>query len=58
MKVDQMLEKVQGSESLDDYTLHGPVFIQEPSHVMFPVDSEEEKVKLSCEVKGNPKPHI
>lgn len=25
---------------------------------MFPVDSEEKKVKLSCEVKGNPKPHI
>lgn len=42
----------------DDYTLHGPVFVQEPSHVMFPLDSEEKKVKLSCEVKGNPKPHI
>ena len=42
----------------DDYTLHGPIFIQEPSHVMFPLDSEEKKVKLSCEVKGNPKPHI
>ncbi|OWK02672.1 hypothetical protein Celaphus_00010356, partial [Cervus elaphus hippelaphus] len=25
---------------------------------MFPLDSEEKKVKLSCEVKGNPKPHI
>lgn len=42
----------------DDYTLHGPIFIQEPSHVMFPLDSEEKKVKLNCEVKGNPKPHI
>lgn len=42
----------------DDYTLHGPIFIQEPSHVMFPLDSEEKKVKLTCEVKGNPKPHI
>ncbi|KAM6176592.1 contactin-4 isoform 3-T3 [Erethizon dorsatum] len=42
----------------DDYTLHGPVFIQEPNHVMFPLDSEEKKVKLNCEVKGNPKPHI
>ncbi|KAM5279793.1 contactin-4 isoform 3-T3 [Ctenodactylus gundi] len=42
----------------DDYRLHGPVFIQEPSHVMFPLDSEEKKVKLSCEVQGNPKPHI
>nr|XP_044989548.1 contactin-4 isoform X3 [Jaculus jaculus] len=42
----------------DDNTLHGPVFIQEPSHIMFPLDSEEKKVKLNCEVKGNPKPHI
>lgn len=42
----------------DDYTLHGPVFIQEPNHVMFPLNSEEKKVKLNCEVKGNPKPHI
>ncbi|XP_060239862.1 contactin-4 isoform X4 [Meriones unguiculatus] len=42
----------------DDYTLHGPVFVQEPSHIMFPLDSEEKRVKISCEVKGNPKPHI
>ncbi|KAM4799963.1 contactin-4 isoform 3-T3 [Urocitellus parryii] len=42
----------------DDYALHGPVFLQEPSPVMFPLDSEEKKVKLTCEVKGNPKPHI
>lgn len=42
----------------DDYTLHGPIFIQEPNHLMFPLDSEEKKVKLTCEVKGNPKPHI
>ncbi|VTJ78483.1 Hypothetical predicted protein, partial [Marmota monax] len=41
-----------------DYALHGPVFLQEPSPVMFPLDSEEKKVKLTCEVKGNPKPHI
>ncbi|XP_061474555.1 contactin-4-like [Rhineura floridana] len=40
----------------DDNTLHGPVFIQEPSSVIFALDSEEKKVKLSCEVKGNPKP--
>ncbi|XP_026506232.1 contactin-4 [Terrapene carolina triunguis] len=42
----------------DDNTLHGPVFIQEPNNVIFPLDSEEKKVKLSCEVKGNPKPTI
>lgn len=34
------------------------MFLREPSPIMFPVDSEEKKVKLSCEVKGNPKPHI
>lgn len=42
----------------DDHTLHGPVFVQEPSHVMFPLGAEEEKLKLSCQVRGNPKPHI
>uniref|UniRef100_A0A8D0DX39 Contactin 4 n=1 Tax=Salvator merianae TaxID=96440 RepID=A0A8D0DX39_SALMN len=42
----------------DDNTLHGPVFIQEPSSVIFALDSEENKVKLNCEVKGNPKPTI
>ncbi|XP_054833609.1 contactin-4 [Eublepharis macularius] len=42
----------------DDNTLHGPVFIQEPSNVVFALDSEEKKVKLNCEVKGNPKPTI
>lgn len=38
--------------------LHGPIFIQEPNNVIFPLDSEERKVKLNCEVKGNPKPTI
>jgi len=42
----------------DDNTLHGPVFLQEPNNVIFPLDSEEKKVKLSCEVKGNPSPTI
>ncbi|XP_058534759.1 contactin-4 isoform X3 [Ochotona princeps] len=42
----------------DGPMLHGPAFLQEPSHVMFPLDSEEKKVKLSCEVRGNPKPLI
>ncbi|KAG8516846.1 Contactin-4, partial [Galemys pyrenaicus] len=46
------------SRRVDDHALHGPVFTQEPSHVMFPLDSEEKKVKLTCEVQGNPKPHI
>uniref|UniRef100_A0A8C5NSQ8 Contactin 4 n=1 Tax=Junco hyemalis TaxID=40217 RepID=A0A8C5NSQ8_JUNHY len=42
----------------DDNTLHGPVFLQEPDSLIFPLDSEEKKVKLSCEVKGNPRPTI
>ncbi|NXC13940.1 CNTN4 protein, partial [Corythaeola cristata] len=42
----------------DNNTLHGPVFLQEPNSVIFPLDSEEKKVKLSCEVKGNPRPTI
>ncbi|XP_017590711.1 PREDICTED: contactin-4 isoform X1 [Corvus brachyrhynchos] len=42
----------------DDNTLHGPVFLQEPNSMIFPLDSEEKKVKLSCEVKGNPRPTI
>nr|XP_016847148.1 PREDICTED: contactin-4 isoform X3 [Anolis carolinensis] len=42
----------------DDNILRGPVFIQEPSSVVFALDSDEKKVKLSCEVKGNPKPTI
>lgn len=44
--------------TVDDNTLHGPVFIQEPSNVVFALNSEEKKVKLNCEVKGNPKPTI
>ncbi|XP_015261563.1 PREDICTED: contactin-4-like, partial [Gekko japonicus] len=43
---------------INDNTLHGPVFIQEPSNVVFALNSEEKKVKLNCEVKGNPKPII
>ncbi|NWW61202.1 CNTN4 protein, partial [Ifrita kowaldi] len=42
----------------DDNTLHGPVFLQEPNSVIFPLDAEEKKVKLSCEVQGNPRPTI
>uniref|UniRef100_A0A7N4PUK0 Contactin 3 n=1 Tax=Sarcophilus harrisii TaxID=9305 RepID=A0A7N4PUK0_SARHA len=40
-----------------DVTLQGPVFIREPSNSIFPVDSEEKKVTLNCEAKGNPSPH-
>uniref|UniRef100_A0A8D2KXB7 Contactin-5 n=1 Tax=Varanus komodoensis TaxID=61221 RepID=A0A8D2KXB7_VARKO len=35
---------------------YGPVFIQEPDNVIFPVDSDEKKVSLSCQARGNPSP--
>uniref|UniRef100_A0A8C5WZM0 Ig-like domain-containing protein n=1 Tax=Laticauda laticaudata TaxID=8630 RepID=A0A8C5WZM0_LATLA len=35
---------------------YGPMFIQEPDHVIFPMDSEEKKVSLSCQARGNPAP--
>ncbi|XP_024602861.1 contactin-3 isoform X2 [Neophocaena asiaeorientalis asiaeorientalis] len=37
--------------------LQGPVFIKEPSNSIFPVGSEDKKVTLNCEARGNPSPH-
>ncbi|XP_006505792.1 contactin-3 isoform X2 [Mus musculus] len=37
--------------------LQGPVFIKEPSNSIFPVDSEDKKITLNCEARGNPSPH-
>ncbi|XP_046531311.1 contactin-3 isoform X2 [Equus quagga] len=37
--------------------LQGPVFIREPSNSIFPVGSEDKKVTLNCEARGNPSPH-
>lgn len=34
----------------------GPVFIQEPDDVIFPLDSDEKKVVMHCEARGNPPP--
>ncbi|KAK7883010.1 hypothetical protein WMY93_029184 [Mugilogobius chulae] len=34
----------------------GPVFIQEPDDVIFSLDSDEKKVMLRCEARGNPPP--
>ncbi|XP_029457354.1 contactin-4 isoform X2 [Rhinatrema bivittatum] len=42
----------------DDKTLRGPVFIQEPISTILPLNSEEEKVQLSCEVDANPSPTV
>uniref|UniRef100_A0A674K6G6 Contactin-5 n=1 Tax=Terrapene triunguis TaxID=2587831 RepID=A0A674K6G6_9SAUR len=40
------------AESVD----YGPVFVQEPDDVIFPTDSEEKKVSLNCQARGNPAP--
>ncbi|KAM7398986.1 hypothetical protein PAMP_018283 [Pampus punctatissimus] len=34
----------------------GPVFIHEPDDVIFPLDSDEKKVVMHCEARGNPPP--
>ncbi|KAK1899962.1 Contactin-5, partial [Dissostichus eleginoides] len=34
----------------------GPVFIHEPGDVIFPLDSDEKKVMMHCEARGNPPP--
>uniref|UniRef100_A0AAZ3PRE7 Contactin-5 n=1 Tax=Oncorhynchus tshawytscha TaxID=74940 RepID=A0AAZ3PRE7_ONCTS len=34
----------------------GPVFVQEPDDAIFPLHSEEKKVMMSCEARGNPAP--
>ncbi|XP_003430665.3 contactin-5 [Ornithorhynchus anatinus] len=41
------------SESVD----YGPVFVQEPDDVVFPADSDEKKVALDCEARGDPAPN-
>uniref|UniRef100_A0A8C5LQK3 Contactin-5 n=1 Tax=Leptobrachium leishanense TaxID=445787 RepID=A0A8C5LQK3_9ANUR len=42
----------QDDESVD----YGPVFMQEPENVVFPMDSGEKKVALNCEARGSPTP--
>uniref|UniRef100_A0A667ZUQ3 Contactin-5 n=1 Tax=Myripristis murdjan TaxID=586833 RepID=A0A667ZUQ3_9TELE len=34
----------------------GPVFMQEPDDVIFPLESDEKKVMMNCEARGNPPP--
>uniref|UniRef100_A0A8C5H1Y1 Contactin-5 n=1 Tax=Gouania willdenowi TaxID=441366 RepID=A0A8C5H1Y1_GOUWI len=34
----------------------GPVFIHEPDDIMFPLSSDEKKVVMHCEARGNPPP--
>ncbi|XP_055270312.1 contactin-3 isoform X2 [Moschus berezovskii] len=40
-----------------ELVLHGPVFVKEPSNSIFPVGSEDKKITLNCEARGNPPPH-
>ncbi|XP_064161731.1 contactin-4 [Anguilla rostrata] len=37
--------------------LHGPVFTQEPSDNIFPLNSDDNKVFINCKAKGNPAPN-
>ncbi|XP_019521708.1 PREDICTED: contactin-5-like [Hipposideros armiger] len=41
----------------DESVDYGPVFVQEPDDIIFPTDSDEKKVALNCEVRGNPVPN-
>ncbi|XP_043928641.1 contactin-5 isoform X2 [Protopterus annectens] len=45
-------DSMQHDESLE----YGPIFTQEPTNIVFPIDSEGEKVVLNCEARGNPTP--
>ncbi|XP_005482654.2 contactin-5 isoform X2 [Zonotrichia albicollis] len=40
----------------DETVDYGPVFVQEPDDMIFPTDSEEKKVSLNCQARGNPTP--
>ncbi|XP_045145920.1 contactin-3 [Echinops telfairi] len=43
--------------SEDELLFQGPVFMKEPSNSIFPVGSEDKKITLNCEARGNPSPH-
>lgn len=45
------------STHIGELLLQGPVFVKEPSNSIFPVGSEDEKITLNCEARGNPSPH-
>ncbi|OCT93246.1 contactin-5 isoform X1 [Xenopus laevis] len=40
----------------DESVNYGPVFVQEPENMIFPMDSGEKKVALNCEARGVPTP--
>nr|XP_058926211.1 contactin-5 [Kogia breviceps] len=41
----------------DESVEYGPVFVQEPDDIIFPTDSDEKKLALNCEARGNPVPN-
>ncbi|XP_029771511.1 contactin-5 [Suricata suricatta] len=41
----------------DESVDYGPLFVQEPDDIIFPADSDEKKVALNCEARGNPVPN-
>ncbi|XP_035288959.1 contactin-5-like isoform X2 [Anguilla anguilla] len=46
------LENYRSEESVE----FGPVFLQEPDNAIFALDSDEKKVAMNCEARGNPPP--
>uniref|UniRef100_A0A452ERG9 Contactin 3 n=1 Tax=Capra hircus TaxID=9925 RepID=A0A452ERG9_CAPHI len=49
--------KWKSYQILSELLLQGPVFVKEPSNSIFPVGSEDKKITLNCEARGNPSPH-
>lgn len=52
----QYLLNSQEDDRSEESEEFGPVFIQEPDDVIFSLDSDEKKVMLRCEARGNPTP--
>ncbi|XP_064831473.1 contactin-5-like [Oncorhynchus masou masou] len=48
-----LLSVISGLSESEEF---GPVFVQEPDDAIFPLHSEEKKVMMSCEARGNPAP--
>lgn len=42
--------------SLAESEEFGPVFLQEPDDVIYPLDAGEKRVVMHCEARGNPPP--
>uniref|UniRef100_A0A8C9TN31 Contactin-4-like n=1 Tax=Scleropages formosus TaxID=113540 RepID=A0A8C9TN31_SCLFO len=49
-------EQLVSARTLERSVLHGPVFTQEPSDSVFPLNSDDSRVFINCKAKGNPPP--